>query len=234
MVVTHRDQETFQIPIIGYINLVAYVQREIENIFRSIRDWAHVYVDDIICVAKSLEDLLVKLRTLFEIFVTYNISVQPTKLFLNYLDVGLLGQRVNFLGLTTAKDQLQAIKLFTYPDTLGALEYYLGLTGYLHSYILFYVQLAKLLQALKTSFLKGAPVARQQRRAYASKTKLGAPTPRELAFFHGLQAALTQSTTLAHHDPNKTLWINLDASKEFCFGAVLFHARTNEEMPKGK
>lgn len=169
------------------------------------RDWARAYVDDIICRAKSLDDLLVKLRTLFKIFFAYNISIQSTNLFLNYPDIGFLGQKVNSLGLTTAKDKLQAIKLLSYPDMLGTLEYYLGLTRYLCSYIYFYAQLAEPLQALKTSFLKGAPVAGQQRRAYASKTKLGTPTPRELATFHGLQAALAQPTTLAHHNPNKTI-----------------------------
>lgn len=233
-VLTHRGQETFQVPIMGYVNSVAYVQREIDNILQGVRDWARAYVDDIICGAKSLDDLLVKLRTLFEIFVAYNISIQPTKSFLNYPDVGLLEQRVDSLGLTTAKDKLQAINLLSYPDTLGALEYYLGLTGYLRSYIHFYAQLAEPLQALKTSLLKGALVAGQQRRAYASKTKLDTPIPRELASFHGLQAALAQPTTLAHHDPNKTLWIDLDASKEFGFGAVLFHARTDKELPEGK
>lgn len=59
-------------------------------------------------------------------------------------------------------------------------------------------------------------------------------TPRELASFHGLQAALAQPTTLAHHNPDKTLWIDLDASKEFRFRAVLFQIRTNEELLKVK
>lgn len=31
-VVTHCDQKTFQVPIMGYINSVAYVQQEIDNI----------------------------------------------------------------------------------------------------------------------------------------------------------------------------------------------------------
>lgn len=49
-------------------------------------------MDDIICGAKSLPDLLKKLRILFDIFVKYNISIKPSKSFLNYPDVGLLGQ----------------------------------------------------------------------------------------------------------------------------------------------
>lgn len=60
-VVTHRGQETFEVPIMGYINSVAYVQQEIDNILCDIRAWARIYVNDIICDAKSLPDLLKKL-----------------------------------------------------------------------------------------------------------------------------------------------------------------------------
>lgn len=90
-VVAHRGQETFQVPIMGYINSVAYVQREIDNILRAVCEWAWAYVDDIICGAKSLPDLLQKLCILFDIFLEYNISIKPTKSYLNYPDVGLLG-----------------------------------------------------------------------------------------------------------------------------------------------
>ena len=95
-VVTHRGQKTFQVPIIGYINSVAYMQKEINNILCGVKNWACAYSDDIICGAKSLDNLLFKLRILFEIFVAYKISIKPTKLFLNYPDMGLLGQRINF------------------------------------------------------------------------------------------------------------------------------------------
>ncbi len=222
-VVTHRGQETFQVPIMGYINLVAYVQREIDNILRDVREWACAYVNDIVCGGKSLPDLLTKLRMLFDIFIRYNISIQPTKSYLNYPDVALLGQRVNSLGLSTSEEKLKAVRLLKYPETLGALEYYLGLTGYLRSYIHYYAQLASPLQALKTSLLKKAPESGQQRWAYASKTKLEPPTERELAAFDALQLALSQPTTLVHHNPDRPLWIDLDTSKEFGFDAVAFH-----------
>ena len=75
----------------GYINLVAYIQREIDNILRDLWFWARAYIDDIVCGARLLLDLLEKLQTLFEIFLYYNISIKPTKSFLNYPDVTLLG-----------------------------------------------------------------------------------------------------------------------------------------------
>lgn len=171
---------------------------------------------------------------LFEIFLHYNISIKPTKSFLNYPDVRLLGQRVNSLGLTTSDKKLKAIRFLAYPNTLGALEYYLGLTGYLRNYIHFYAQLAAPLQELKTLLLSHAPVASQQRRAYASKTKLGPPTPQELASFQSIQDTLSQPATLVHHDLEKILWIDLDVSKEFGFGAIIFHTAANKTLPEGR
>ena len=136
---------------------MAYVQREIDNILRNVRDWARAYIDNIICSRTSLDDLFCKLRILFEIFLHYNISIKPTKSYLNYPDVGLLGQQVNFLELTNSDEKLKVVCLLRYPETLRPLEYHLSLTGYLRSYIYFYAQIASPLQAFKTRLLKSAP-----------------------------------------------------------------------------
>ena len=45
----------------GYINSVAYVQQKIDNILREVHAWARAYIDDIICGARSLSDLLKKI-----------------------------------------------------------------------------------------------------------------------------------------------------------------------------
>lgn len=63
-----------------------------DNIFRDIRAWAQAYVDDIVYRTKSLPDLLGLLLTLFDIFLVNNISIKPTKLYLNYPNVALFGQ----------------------------------------------------------------------------------------------------------------------------------------------
>lgn len=122
----------------GHINLVAYVQHKIDNILQNVQSWIRAYVDNIVCRAKLLPNLFKKLQTLFEIFFHYNISIKPTKFFLNYPDVMLFGQHINSLGLTTLEKKLKVIRLLTYPDMLDALEYYLGLTDYLQGYIHFY------------------------------------------------------------------------------------------------
>ncbi len=95
-VVTHRGQKTFQFSIIGYINSIPYFHQEMDTIFREVRALACVYFDDIACKATTVANLFQKLRVLFEIFVTYNISIKSIKTYLHYRDVGCLGQRVSF------------------------------------------------------------------------------------------------------------------------------------------
>ena len=90
-VVTHRGQNTFQFPIVGYINSIAYIQIEIDTIFQAVLAWARAYINDIVCGATSVADLLQKLRVLFEIFVVYNISIDTAKTYLNYQDAGFPG-----------------------------------------------------------------------------------------------------------------------------------------------
>lgn len=83
IVVTYCKQKIFQILIMGYINLIAHVQRKINNILWEIEEWACAYVDNIVCKKKSLADFFTKLCVLFDIFLYYNILIEPTKSYLN-------------------------------------------------------------------------------------------------------------------------------------------------------
>ena len=224
-IVTHRGQESFNVPVMGCMNSIAYVQREIDTILRPVKDFASAYVDDIVTGAKSLQQHLHHLRRLFQIFTQYNISIAPTKTFLGYPNVNLLGRRVDSLGMATPEDKLKAISDICYPATLGDLEHYLGLTGYLRQYVHFYAQIARPLQDLKTRLLKDAPGKGNPRRAYSSKLRLPQATDKETQSFLTLQEALSKPSLLVHFDPARTLWIDLDASKEFGFGVMIFHVK---------
>lgn len=39
------------------------------------------------------------------------------------------------------------------------------------------------------------------------------------------------SSTFIYYNPNKTLWIDLDISKKFGFGAVVFYTAVDEILP---
>ena len=160
--------------------------------------------------------------------------IKPTKVFLNYPSVNLLGQHVNSLGLTTAEDKLAAIAAIKYPVTLGDVKHFLGLTGYLCLNVYCYAQIAMQLQNLKILLLKSAPIADRQWKIFVSKTKLPTPTNAEFASFQMLKDALLQAIMLVHYSLDRVLWIGLDISKEFGFGVIVFHINDKKAALAGK
>lgn len=90
---------------------------------------ARAYIDDIMCGARLLSNLLNKLKTIFKIFFYYNISIKLIKSYLNYSDIALFGQRINSLGLNTSKEKLKTIRVLIYLDMLDVFKYYLSFIG---------------------------------------------------------------------------------------------------------
>lgn len=204
-VVSHRGQETFNVPIMGYMNSITYIQRRIDIILRAIKDFAQAYIDNIVVRSDSFQKHLYHLRKLFQILVKYNISISPSKTFLGYPNVNLLDRHIDSLGIATAEDKLKTISKLNYPTTLDNLKHYLSLTGYLRSSVHYYAQLAEPLQKLKTMLLKDGPTKENPRRTYSSRLRLAPPTEKKQASFNSLQEALSQPSILIHHDPNKVL-----------------------------
>lgn len=75
------------------------------NVFltpRSLRSFARAYVDDVVVYSRTLAEHVKHLGQVFVILQKHGISVNPLKAFLGYPSVQLLGQKVDFLGLSTA------------------------------------------------------------------------------------------------------------------------------------
>ena len=128
-VISHRGQEQYNIALMGYKGSPPYVQRQIDKILRSIREFAKAYVDDIIVFSKTLSQHLEHLRIIFSLFRERRISLNSKKFFLEYSLIILLGQRVNFLDLSTSKEKLAAITSLRFPQSLRELEIFLRLTN---------------------------------------------------------------------------------------------------------
>ena len=93
----------------GYKNLSAYTQQQIDRILQPQQKYARAYVDDIVIFLKLLEEHLLHLRNIFQELTAMRIILSPKNLFLAYPSVRLLGQRVNALGMATAEAKLTAI-----------------------------------------------------------------------------------------------------------------------------
>ena len=235
---SHRGQESFKVPVMGYRNSPAYVQRMIDRILRPFRQFCRAYVDDIVIYSSTLDEHIQHLQQVFGVLAKLNIHLSPKKSFLGYPSVQLLGQKVDALGLATAEDKLAAISNLQFPKTLAQLEKYLGLTGYLRQYIAHYAAITKPLQQRKTYLNKSvkdlgptATATGHARKRIAHRTNLSMPTPKELNAFHQLQKLFSSPTVLVHFDETRTLFVDLDASKEWGFGAHVYHVMGDNATP---
>lgn len=223
-VVSHRGQEQSAVALMGYKGSPPYMQRQTDKLLRPFKDFAKAYVDDIIIYSHTLEEHLEHLNRLFSMFREKRVNLSPGKSFIGYPSVRLLGQRVDALGMTTSEDKIKAISEKTFPEHLKDLETYLGMTGWLRHTIAGYAQIALPLQKRKTLLTKGLGRGFKGLKRKLQSTRLKyVPTFEERESFRILQEAFELPIFLYHFDPTRKLYIDLDASKQYGFAAIIYH-----------
>ena len=231
-VVSHRGQEESAVALMGYKGSPPYVQRQTDAMLRPFKEFAKAFVDDIIIFSRTLSDHINHLTRVFNLFRVRRVSLSPTKSYIGYPSVTLLGQRVDGLGMSTSKEKIQAISALKFPDTLRDLEIFLGLTGWLRSSIPCYAQLANALQERKTTLTKGLAAGNKSsgpaRKRAATRVLFYEPTQAELDSFTHLKEAFSAPSFLSHYDSNRPLFIDLDASKVFGFAAIIYHLKSDK------
>jgi hypothetical protein len=72
------------VTIMEYKDSPPYVQRMMDTILRSHRQFARCYVDDIIIFFKTFEKYIEYLNTIFELFNRIGITFKNSKIYLDY------------------------------------------------------------------------------------------------------------------------------------------------------
>ena len=121
-VVTHRGQEYFNVVILGFCNSPPYIQRRMDLLLREFRHFCRAYVDDIIVYSSTLEEHIQHLATVFNRFQGLGIQLKPSKAFIGYPSITLLGQRVDGLGLAIEEEKIRALRELQFPRNLGELK----------------------------------------------------------------------------------------------------------------
>ena len=232
IVVSHRDQESFNVAIMSYKNSSVYVQRQIDRILRKHRHYARAYVDDIVIFSKSLSKHVTHFKKIFVILNASHISIKSAKVFIDYSTVNLLKQKINSFDLAIAKNKLRAIFKLKFSRSLRQLKIYLDLTNWLREYISHYADVTKSLQDRKTKLLREDFIAKNSRRAYASRIKIEQSTSRELIVFATLQSLLFRLFYLIHVNNKRQLYVNLDVNKKFEFDAMIYHVKQTWQETK--
>ena len=213
-VVTHRRQKNFNVVVMNFRNFSTYVQRQIDRIFRSNKDFAKTYIDDIVIFSKSLKQHLAHLQKIFDILKTNNISTKFTKSFIEYFSVSFLEQHVNSFEFVTNDQKLKTIVKLIFSTTLRQLKTYLKLTDWFREYIEGYAAKFKSLQERKTNLLKKALLFERARKTFTSKTRLISSTFDEIKLFRILQKHFSSFFFLNYFDQTKQLYIDLDTNKK--------------------
>ena len=96
----------------GYKGSPLYVQRKIDHILRPYQDYVRCYVDDIIIFFKIFENYIEYLNKIFQLFDNLDMILKRSKIYIAYLLIILLGQRVNDLNIIYSKERIAAISKF--------------------------------------------------------------------------------------------------------------------------
>ena len=156
IVVTHKNNEQWNVTIMKYRNSSVYVQRQIDIILRKYRHFVRAYVDDIVIFFNTLKKHLKHLTFIFALFKKYNIVIKTFKIYFDYSIIVLLNQRVNNFDLFIVENKLKIIFDLKFFHTLKHLKIYFDKIEYLRQYVVYYAQKTAVLQRRKTRLFRDA------------------------------------------------------------------------------
>ena len=227
IVITHKNQESFNVIVMNYKNFSIYVQRQIDRLFRSFRIFAKTYVNDIVVHSNILQKHLIHFKQIFDMFKINNIFIKSKKIFIDYFIVHLLNQKIDFLELIIVEKKLKIISRLFFFIILQLLKTYLNFTNWLRNYVFWYVEMFKSFQKLKTELFHDEFVIDNVKKIYSRNTKIKNFIIEELVFFQTLQFLLIKFFYFVHSNSRKKLYVDFDANKKFELIDMIYHVKNN-------
>ena len=168
------------------------------------------YIDDILVYARDAQEMLVKLRRVFERLSAAGLKVKPQKCHFGVFKVDFLGHNVSSEGTRPLQSKLTKIMSQARPNNVTELRSFLGLTNYYRDYVRNYSQLASPLYDL---LRKAVPWEWRVEHATA---------------LCDLQNAFDTATLLGHPTENDVFVLDTDAS-DTGMGGVLSQIQNGVE-----
>ena len=227
MMINHRENEQWNVIVMKYKNSSVYVQRQINSMFKSFKEFVRAYVNDVVVFFNSLKKHLRHLIQIFKLFKKMNIIIKISKTFLKYLTIALLDQKMNNLNMMITNEKFVAIQSFRFLILLKHLKTYFDKIKYFRQYVSYYVQKVKLLQNRKTRLLQDESIKDAIKKRHARNVTLNESTFVEINSFQQLQDNLNKSTFLIHFNKIKRFYINIDVSQKRDYEVMIYHVKKN-------
>jgi hypothetical protein len=110
----------------GWKSASAHFQQQLAHTVLSglLYSECELYVDDILAFASSEEELLERLRRLFERFRKYNVTLNPDKCEIGLDRVEYVGHLINAEGMHFTRTKLDSVVNFAEPTTLFGVNHF--------------------------------------------------------------------------------------------------------------
>ena len=90
------------------------MQKQINRLLRQQRRFVKIYVNNIIVFFKTRKKHKLYLQQMFEILIENNIFIKFIKVFIDYLSILLLNQKIDFFDLAIVEKKLKTITKFRF------------------------------------------------------------------------------------------------------------------------
>ena len=133
----------------GATNAPATFQRMMETCLGDLHlNWCLIYLDDIIVFAKSQQEAITRLGTIFQKLREVGLKLKPSKCKLFKTSLLYLGHIVSEDGIRTDPKKIEAMLQWPVPLTVTDVRSFIGLTNYYQRFLKGYAKIARPLTAL--------------------------------------------------------------------------------------
>ena len=150
--VTHHGLFEFCVMPFGLTNVPAVFQRLMQKVLSDLkiddgRDFAEVYIDDVLIFSETLAEHLQHIRLVLERLKKAGLKLKPAKCHFLRESVEYLGHLIT-QGLKPNPKQAKAVIEFPVPESMTNVRQFLGLTSYYRRFIAQFAKVAAPLHAL--------------------------------------------------------------------------------------
>lgn len=114
--ITPTEKGEFERMVFGLINAPYEFSRLMKKVMQNlVRDVAMWYLDDIFISARSFEEMMIRLRKVFDALHSANLTLKLEKCHFGYEEVTYLGFRLSAHGIKPGEDKAAAILKIEHP-----------------------------------------------------------------------------------------------------------------------